>query len=220
MKKNDIKPYVTRGRPRNQDANSRRQAILEHAYLAFIELGFASTSTAEIAQRARISKRTLYEIFSDKKALFAVVISEHRHLLLDLPRPANEYCSLDESLFRIFRLDISDEAFQERDAILRLMTRESILFPELSDYLYESEAVRSRELLMEWLHTTARENNFMSDEIEVYAGMLMDTVFSALMPRRRIHDTEFRIKITAEIKKRIQILLRGMGWLSEKDLSS
>ena len=218
MKISDTKHSATRGRPRNQDVNSRRQAIIAHAYRAFIELGFASTSTAEIAQRAKISKRTLYEVFSDKKALFAAVISEHRHLLLDLPRPGHERSSLDERLFRIFRLDISEEEFQERDAILRLMTRESILFPELSDHLYESEAVRARELLIEWLHATAREKNFPSEEIDVYAGMLMDTVFSALMPRRRIHNTAFRNNITAEIKKRIQIILRGMGWLSEKDL--
>lgn len=211
MKSSDSLP--TRGRPRTQDAASRRQSIIESAYRAFVELGFASTSTAEVARRAKVSKRTLYEVFSDKQALFAAVISEYRHLLLDLPRPAGEACSLDECLFRIFRLDISEAEFQEREAILRLMTRESILFPELADYLYETKAVSSRERLMDWLLSTAHEKNLPLDNVEIYAGMLMDVVFGALMPRRRVANITEKKAITEHIKKRIQITLRGMGWL-------
>lgn len=203
----------TRGRPRTQDAASRRQSIIESAYRAFVELGFASTSTAEVARRAKVSKRTLYEVFSDKQALFAAVISEHRHLLLDLPRPKDEVCALDECLFRIFRLDISEEESQEREAILRLMTRESILFPELSDYLYETRAVSSRELLMDWLVSTASTKNLPLDDVEICAGMLMDVVFGALLPHRRVENSKQKKAITAHIKRRIQITLRGMAWL-------
>ncbi|MDO6406560.1 TetR/AcrR family transcriptional regulator [Pantoea phytobeneficialis] len=211
MKSSDSLP--TRGRPRTQDAASRRQVIIESAYRAFVELGFANTSTAEVARRAKVSKRTLYEVFSDKQALFAAVISEHRHLLLDLPRPEDEQCALDESLFRIFRLDVSEEQSLEREAILRLMTRESILFPELSDYLYETRAVSSREMLMDWLQSTASEKNLPLDDAAVYAGMLMDVVFGALMPHRRVADFREKQVIAEHIKRRIQITLRGMGWL-------
>ncbi|ORM65525.1 TetR/AcrR family transcriptional regulator [Pantoea rodasii] len=215
MKKSDSQPSALRGRPKTQDEASRRQSIISHAFQAFIELGFAQTSTAEIARRAKISKRTLYEAFSDKKALFAAVIKQHRHLLLDLPRPKDEQHPLDETLFEIFRLNISEDEFLERDAILRLMTRESILFPELSDYLYESRAVRSRELLMEWLQTTANEKHLPLDDVEMVAGLLMDVVFGALVPHRRVSQTEERQKITAHIKRRIQIILLGTGWLNE-----
>ncbi|WP_241640516.1 hypothetical protein [Rosenbergiella epipactidis] len=76
----------------------------------------------------------------------------------------------------------------EREAILRLMTREAILFPEISDYLYETKAVRSRELLM-------------------------DVVFGALLPHRRELEVKDRNKVTSQIKKRIEIILLGMGWL-------
>lgn len=213
MKGSDPRPSPLRGRPKTLDDASRRENVIKHACKAFIELGFASTSTAEIARRARISKRTLYEVFSDKKEIFAAVISEHRHLLLDLPRPEQEKCSLDESLFRIFRLDISKNERLEREAILRLMTRESILFPELSDYLYETRAVKSRELLMEWLQLTAHKKNLPLDNVEIIAGLMMDVVFGALMPHRRITKDEDAEKITVHIKRRLQIVLAGIGWL-------
>lgn len=207
-----ISAPATRGRPKTYDESERRQSIVESAYRAFVELGFAHTSTAEVARRAKVSKRTLYEVFSDKQALFAAVIAEHRHLLLDLPRPVEEQCALDECLFRIFRLDISEEASLEREAILRLMTRESILFPELSDYLYETRAVSSREMLMAWLQETASNRGFPLENVEVYAGMLMDIVFGALLPRRHVVDTTEKKAIAEQIKIRIQITLRGMGW--------
>ncbi|WP_241606165.1 hypothetical protein [Rosenbergiella epipactidis] len=73
----------------------------------------------------------------------------------------------------------------EREAILRLMTREAILFPEISDYLYETKAVRSRELLMEWLLKTAEVYGLLLEDAEVLAGLLMDVVFGALLPHRR-----------------------------------
>ncbi|WKX26123.1 TetR/AcrR family transcriptional regulator [Tatumella ptyseos] len=213
MKLNDIPASPVCGRPKSICDKQRRQDIIGHAYRAFIELGFAQISTAEIARRAKISKRTLYETFSDKKTLFAATISENCHLLVDLPRPSDEPCALKESLFRIFRLDISHDEILEREAILRLMTREAILFPEISDYLYEAKAVRSRELLMEWLQETAEVNGLLLEDAEILAGLLMDVVFGALLPHRRELEVKDRNKVTNHIKKRIEIILLGMGWL-------
>ncbi|EON3458744.1 TetR/AcrR family transcriptional regulator [Escherichia coli] len=52
-------------------ASERKKAIVIGAYSAFIELGFAQTSTTEIARRAKVSKRTIYEVFSNKKEIFS-----------------------------------------------------------------------------------------------------------------------------------------------------
>lgn len=215
LRKSSSSQAANRGRPKIQDDASRRRSIIEHACKAFVELGFASTSTAEVARRARVSKRTIYELFSDKKELFAAVLAEHRNLLLDLPRPEQEQCSLDETLFRIFRLDITPEERLEREAILRLMSRESILFPELSDYLYETRAVRSRELLMAWLEAVADRQNLPLHDVEIVAGLLMDVVFAALVPRRRLTESEYTETIIIHIKRRLQIVLLGLGWLND-----
>lgn len=59
--------------------------ILEAASEVFLEFGFEKTSTAEIARRARVSKRELYSCFKDKRAILTAVITQlqqeiHSHM--------------------------------------------------------------------------------------------------------------------------------------------
>jgi AcrR family transcriptional regulator len=44
-------------------ANPMRERILRAAFLAFMEDGYAGTSTLDIATRAKVSKRDLYANF-------------------------------------------------------------------------------------------------------------------------------------------------------------
>lgn len=218
MTKTDNSLPVRRGRPRVVGYEDRRKAIVQGAYSAFLELGFAQTTTAEVARRARVSKRAIYEVFANKLELFAAVIKEYRYLFLDLPRPENEMFSTEETLFRIFRLDISENEALEREAILKLMTRESVFFPELSDYLYKSKAVHSRELLMEWLESENEKGSLQVEDSGICAGMLMDIVFGALIPRRWVSEKGDKQQLDAEgrkyqleiIKKRIRMVLNGI----------
>lgn len=53
--------------------------ILEAASELFLEFGFEKTSTAEIASRAKISKRELYSCFVDKRAILTAVITQLQH---------------------------------------------------------------------------------------------------------------------------------------------
>ncbi|MEC9671760.1 TetR/AcrR family transcriptional regulator [Escherichia marmotae] len=218
MNKSEVSTPVRRGRPKSAGLDERKKAIVIGAYSAFIELGFAQTSTTEIARRAKVSKRTIYEVFSNKKEIFSEVIKEYKTLFLDLPRPENEMLPINETLFRIFRLDISQEEAKEREALLKLMTRESILFPELSDYLYATKTLHSRELLIEWLDIQQAQGRIAVKNTGNCAGMLMDIVFGALIPRRWFFDVnedqtltpEGRQQQLEEIKERIETVIQGI----------
>lgn len=199
-----------RGRPRRVSDDERRRTIVKAAHEAFVEQGFARTTTAIIAARARVSKRSIYEFFDDKTELFAAVIQGNRHLILDLPRPAEEELPMLDTLVRIFRLDIDEQAEREREAILNLIARESTQFPELSNYLYENNILRAREELIEWLLVQARQGRMVVDDPLVHAGMLMDIVFGALLPRRRLANRSERVMRIDHIKKRLAIFLRGI----------
>jgi AcrR family transcriptional regulator len=200
-----------RGRPRILSDDARRKAILAAAKDAFVELGFARTTTEVVAAKAKVSKRSIYEVFTDKMALFAEVIRNHGVLFLDLPRPADEDLPLLETLIRVFRLDIDDAAEREREAVLNLITRESLQFPELSDYLYDNGIIRAREELIEWLANQDQNGNLKVEDPLVCAGMLMDIVFGALLPRRRLKQAVDRRLRTQHIKKRLEIFLKGVG---------
>jgi AcrR family transcriptional regulator len=58
------------------EATPVRRRILEAAFSAFMESGFAETSTLEIATRARLSKRELYALFGSKSDILAACIRE------------------------------------------------------------------------------------------------------------------------------------------------
>jgi AcrR family transcriptional regulator len=61
-----------------------RKRILEAAFAAFMKSGYATTSTLEIATRARVSKRELYALVGNKQEMLIACISE-RARRLDVP---------------------------------------------------------------------------------------------------------------------------------------
>jgi AcrR family transcriptional regulator len=67
-----------------------RERILEAAFCAFMENGYAGTSMLEIATRARVSKREIYAVCEDKAALLRDAIAERAQRMqipLKLPAP-------------------------------------------------------------------------------------------------------------------------------------
>jgi AcrR family transcriptional regulator len=67
-----------------------RERILEAAFTAFMQNGYAATSTLEIATRARVSKRELYALVGNKQAMLIACITERARRLevpADLPVP-------------------------------------------------------------------------------------------------------------------------------------
>ena len=67
-----------------------RQRILDAAFSAFMERGFAETSTLEIATRARVSKRELYALVGSKQEMLMACIAARAQRLqmpADLPEP-------------------------------------------------------------------------------------------------------------------------------------
>jgi AcrR family transcriptional regulator len=65
-----------------------RERVLSAAFAAFMEKGYAGTSTLEIATRAKVSKRELYQVCSDKSGLLRDAITERARQMrrpLELP---------------------------------------------------------------------------------------------------------------------------------------
>lgn len=89
----------------------KRRQILEGARLAFSEHGYDRTSVDLIAARAGVGKATVYSHFEDKKALFAICLSEEADAVRDRFRrslleaggdPAVSLRRVGEELVRIF----------------------------------------------------------------------------------------------------------------------
>lgn len=63
-----------RGRPANEALG---QTIVDAAYELLVELGFQATTLDKVAQRAKISKLSIYRRFENKEALFGAAIAAH-----------------------------------------------------------------------------------------------------------------------------------------------
>jgi AcrR family transcriptional regulator len=65
-----------RGRPANEALG---QTIVDAAYELFVEYGFQATTLDKVAQRAKVSKLSIYRHFENKEALFSAAIAARCH---------------------------------------------------------------------------------------------------------------------------------------------
>jgi AcrR family transcriptional regulator len=83
-----VTPSTSKRRQEGSDETALRGRILEAAFAAFMDSGYATTSTLEIATRARVSKRELYALVGNKQEMLIACISERAKQLnvpADLP---------------------------------------------------------------------------------------------------------------------------------------
>jgi TetR/AcrR family transcriptional regulator, mexJK operon transcriptional repressor len=113
------------------------ERILNAAKELFLNEGYGSTTIEAVAARAGISKRTFYDRFDDKAALFAAVV--HR-IIEEIRPPAHVPLlagpNLPEVLRRLAGLILRAALSPQALALHRLVTAESIRFPELAQAVH------------------------------------------------------------------------------------
>jgi AcrR family transcriptional regulator len=120
-----------------RDVAVARARILDAAFAAFTERGYAATSTLEIATRARVSKRELYALVGNKQAMLVACIAaraERLQVPADVPEPhdretlAGALTSFGTQILR----EITDPAVV---AVFRLAIAEAVHAPEVAQAL-------------------------------------------------------------------------------------
>ncbi len=140
------KPLRKTGRPSRADALLLRQRILEAATQLFLDHGYGPTSIEAVAARAGVSKRTFYDRFDDKPALFAAVV----HGIIEKIRPDADVRLLDGAtltavLRHLARLMLQAALSPPAIALHRLVTGESKRFPELA-HAVENDGIKSEAI--------------------------------------------------------------------------
>lgn len=135
----------------NEDDAVRRERILNAAFAAFMKEGYAATSTLEIATRAQVSKRALYQVVGTKKEILAASIRE-RASRLRAPTEMTSVATRDD-LARVLttvgtRLirEVSDPTVI---AVFRLAIAEALAAPEVARTLDSIGRETSRTALKE-----------------------------------------------------------------------
>src|SRR5215472_231015 len=71
-----------RGRPRPISEAERRRRVIAAAEQVFLEAGYGDATMDDVATRAGMSKKTLYQIFPTKEQLFAALIAHREDSLI------------------------------------------------------------------------------------------------------------------------------------------
>ena len=163
-----------------------RQRILDAAFAAFMENGFAATSTLEIATRARVSKRELYALVGSKQEMLAACIGERAQRLRlpdSVPEPHDrETLALVLSTLgtRLLR-EISDPVVV---AMFRLAIAEAVGAPEVARAL-NATGVEPSRAAVKAIMTRARAAGLLGGEpaemAEHFAGLLWGNLMTGLL---------------------------------------
>ncbi len=201
--------HKRRGRPRTATAEERRKEILEIAQTAFLEHGYGGTTMDMIAAEAKVSKRTLYELFPGKSALFLAIFVAQRKRMLHLPRPDED--DIAAALEDIFRIDISEEEDDARAVFFQFVALEADRFPELIDILRRHGVEEARRLLAEWLDRQRERGLIVTDDTMSDARMLMDMIFGSMgMKYKSCGDWPSLDERRVHMRRCIQIFLNGV----------
>jgi AcrR family transcriptional regulator len=125
---------IAGGRLDARDEAAVRGRILEAAFAAFTENGYAATSTLEIATRARVSKRELYALVGNKQEMLVACITERAKRFkvpagLPVPRGRESLADLLASFGTQLVREVSDPAVV---AVFRLAIGEAAQAPEVA----------------------------------------------------------------------------------------
>jgi AcrR family transcriptional regulator len=127
------------GRPKATEAETRNRHILEVAGETFLRFGFDGTTMDAVAEKARISKRTLYARHKDKTALFNAVLGELiRRWLVPIDRFQGGQGRLKETLLVLARYFTTFALTPQSVGVTRIIIAESERQPEFGRLAIES----------------------------------------------------------------------------------
>jgi TetR/AcrR family transcriptional repressor of mexJK operon len=195
------------GRPRQLDSSEREAIIIDAAERVIVAQGLAGASMAAIAHEAGMSKRTLYEVFESRTALFASII-RRMHNMFTRPLTTAE---LEQPLAQRLRLLLSPPGDKLADllplAILRAVITEAERQPDLvHEFLQEGPYALYAMIRAELDRSVDRGEIRISDTeaaARLLAGMAHESVLENLViaqpARRRQEAFESRLELAIRV---------------------
>lgn len=159
----------------------KRRAIVKAATSEFYRNGYGATSMDRIAEVASVSKRTVYNHFANKQALFDAIIDELLHIVFKKDFPEYDAnLSLKEQLCNILHQEL--EIFMSGDFIklARIVTSELIRTPGTANTFWE-DISRKKTATFSWLQDAIDDDRLAIQSTEVAArqlgGLLKEFLF-------------------------------------------
>ncbi|MDB5415735.1 MAG: Transcriptional regulator, TetR family [Rubritepida sp.] len=196
-------------RPRLPEAE-RRQALIRVAENVFLAQGYAAANMDDVARGARMSKKTLYQIFSSKEALFEAVMTDHLAPLL-VVTPEEAEADLREGLTALLERAATHLLDERHVGIFRLISAEVKRTPELAEAFHRAGPARGEGALERCLAVHAASGRLHIADTAVAAGMLFGLAIGEPHMRMILGQREAPTaeEISARVAKAVDIFLNG-----------
>ena len=183
---NDAEELKAKPREEEADGTEVRKRILGAALSAFMDRGYAQTSTLEIATRARVSKRELYALFGNKQAMLVACITERAQRLkvpVDLPalRDRETLAKVLTAFGTRLLTETSDPVVV---AVFRLAISESVRAPEIAQALESIARKTTRDALRDIMANAKSAGLVRGDPArmtEQFLGLLWGDLMTGLL---------------------------------------
>lgn len=153
---------------------SRPAELMEAALDLFAEKGYAAARLDDVAQRAGVSKGTLYLYFDSKEDLFKAVVRQGLvPALVEAEKLVDQFDGSAADLFRQIVLGwwqlIGDSRLS---AIPKIMISEARNFPEIADFYYEEVIERGTRLFVRALERGVATGEFRDVDVRYATRVL------------------------------------------------
>ena len=135
------------GRPRADDLQRRNEELLAIAEAALVERGYEGTTLNLIAERASVSKRTIYAKYGDKKGLLEAVLKRIGAGTLGVQLLVEDDLPLYEGLRARAEIILRNYLLPSAQAITAIAMRESRRFPEFLAAMLEAKRAYEQDPL-------------------------------------------------------------------------
>lgn len=164
----------------------KHTAILHAAKTVFLQQGYAQASMDTIALTANVSKRTIYDHFKTKKALFEVILQIHWTKMAEVEaQQLEQELNIRQFLKRFAKTFLHFIYQPDTIALFRLLIAESPQFPDLMVHLVKDGKAPFTRTLIGFLKQKKQtgELKFKSPDraAAYFIGMLKEYHFWPMM---------------------------------------
>lgn len=142
---------------RKERYKPKQAGIIHAAAELFVQYGYDGTSTEMIAEKAGVSRQTIYNQFVNKEALFLAITSELvNDIIAPLVGPLESADDLRETLLELGRRMLGRLLCPRTAALYRLAVTEVYRFPELGRSIYEAGLQKAESAVAAYLSSQSQ----------------------------------------------------------------
>jgi AcrR family transcriptional regulator len=216
-----MKSHATTADPPEHPSRQRRkearpQELLDAALALFVEKGFAATRSEEVAQRAGVSKGTLYLYYPSKEELFKAVVRQNlSSLIAEGAEIAGQFeGSSAELLSCLLHTWWGRVGNTPAAGIHKVVLSEVGNFPELAQFYVDEVIVPGHRLFSSCVQRGVERGEFRAMPLqEVAHALLAPIIFMALCRfsfGACLADKGLLVDAGAVLQTHLDLVLRGL----------